>query len=110
MFNKTKFPGKPSKLVNKKRVSVLSHDNNFVKSASDHCESDGEKNLASPKHGYQVSSESLHFCNCRRQSRSVAQRIHANRRLPSGCVRIFSILLLPRESHENFRIFIFRVF
>jgi hypothetical protein len=56
MFNKTKFPGKPSKLVNKKRVSVLSFDNNFDKKASDHCESDGEKNLASSKHehGYQV--------------------------------------------------------
>ncbi|CRK97266.1 CLUMA_CG010662, isoform A [Clunio marinus] len=58
MFNKTKFPGKPSKLVNKKRVSVLSFDNNFDKRASDHCESDGEKNLASPKHehGYQTES------------------------------------------------------
>lgn len=56
MFNKTKFPGKPSKLVNKKRVSVLSYDNNFDKKANDHCEIDGEKNLASPKHehGYQV--------------------------------------------------------
>lgn len=54
MFNKTKFPGKPSKLVNKKRVSVLSFDNNFDKRANDCCESDGEKNLASPKHGYQV--------------------------------------------------------
>lgn len=56
MFNKTKFPGKPSKLVNKKRVSVLSFDYNFEKRTNDHCESDGEKNLASPKHehGYQV--------------------------------------------------------
>ena len=59
MFNKTKFPGKPSKLVNKKRVSVLSFDYNFEKRTNDHCESDGEKNLASPKHehGYQVNFE-----------------------------------------------------
>jgi hypothetical protein len=56
MFNKTKFPGKPSKLVNKKRVSVLSYDNNCDKRVNDHCEIDSEKNLASPKHehGYQV--------------------------------------------------------
>lgn len=56
MFNKTKFPGKPSKLVNKKRVSVLSYDNNCDKRINDHCEIDCEKNLASPKHehGYQV--------------------------------------------------------
>jgi hypothetical protein len=57
MFNKTKFPGKPSKLVNKKRVSVLSVDKNFDKRANDHSESDGEKTLASPQqheHGYQV--------------------------------------------------------
>lgn len=53
MFNKTKFPGKPSKLVNKKRVSVLSFDNNFDKGASDRCESDCE-NLASKHDGYQV--------------------------------------------------------
>lgn len=56
MFNKTKFPGKPSKLVTKKRVSVLSFDNNFDKRANDRCEIDGEKIEASPKHehGYQV--------------------------------------------------------
>ena len=56
MFNKTKFPGKPSKLVNKKRVSVLSYDNNCDKRVNDHCEIDSEKNLASSKHehGYQV--------------------------------------------------------
>lgn len=54
MINKTKFPGKPSKLVNKKRVSVLSFDNNFDKRANDHSESESEKNLASPEHGYQV--------------------------------------------------------
>jgi hypothetical protein len=57
MFNKTKFPGKPSKLVNKKRVRVLSVDNNFDKGANDHSESECEKNLASPQqheHGYQV--------------------------------------------------------
>lgn len=52
MFNKTKFPGKPSKLVNKKRVSVLSGDNSFDKRANDRCENDVEKNLASPKHEY----------------------------------------------------------
>ncbi|XP_070491529.1 histone-lysine N-methyltransferase trithorax [Chironomus tepperi] len=58
MFNKTKFPGKPSKLVNKKRVSVLSYDNNCDKRVNDHCEIDCEKNLASPKHehGYQTES------------------------------------------------------
>ncbi|KAG5680675.1 hypothetical protein PVAND_010169 [Polypedilum vanderplanki] len=55
MFNKTKFPGKPSKVVNKKRVSVLSFDNNFDKRANDRCEIDSEKNLAS-KHGYQTES------------------------------------------------------
>lgn len=68
MFNKTKFPGKPSKLVNKKRVSVLSADNNFDKRTNDHCEIYSEKNLASPKHehGYQEVIERaliLHFCN-----------------------------------------------
>lgn len=59
MFNKTKFPGKPSKLVNKKRVSVLSADNNFDKRANDRCEIESEKNLASPKHehGYQEVTE-----------------------------------------------------
>lgn len=57
MFNKTKFPGKPSKLVNKKRVSVLSFDKNFDNRTNDRCDNDGEKNLASSKHehGYQVS-------------------------------------------------------
>lgn len=54
MFNKTKFPGKPSKLVNKKRVSVLSFDNNFDKKANDRCETDfaGE---TKHEHGYQAS-------------------------------------------------------
>lgn len=58
MSNKTKFPGKPSKLVNKKRVSVLSFDKSFDRRASDHCETDSGENLASPKHehGYQVIS------------------------------------------------------
>lgn len=62
MFGKTKFPGKPSKLVNKKRVSVLSADNNFDRRANDRCES--EKNLASPKHehGYQEVTEGARFC------------------------------------------------
>jgi hypothetical protein len=57
MFSKTKFPGKPSKLVNKKRVSVLSFDNYFDKGVEEASENDGEKNLASSKHqeyGYQV--------------------------------------------------------
>lgn len=56
MFGKTKFPGKPSKLVHKKRVSVLSFDNNFDRSANDHCEIDDGKNLASQNnnHGFQV--------------------------------------------------------
>lgn len=64
MFNKTKFPGKPSKLVNKKRVSVLSDDNNFDKRTNDRCEIDSEKNLASPKHehGYQEVTEGAQFC------------------------------------------------
>jgi hypothetical protein len=73
MFNKTKFPGKPSKLVNKKRVSVLSFDNNFDKRANASCEIDTEKNLASHKHehGYQVYNRGrsfLHFCNFNRNS------------------------------------------
>lgn len=64
MFNKTKFPGKPSKLVNKKRVSVLSADNNFDKRANDRCEIESEKILASPKHehGYQEVKEGAYFC------------------------------------------------
>jgi hypothetical protein len=62
MFNKTKFPGKPSKVVNKKRVSVLSFDNNFDKKANDRCEIDSEKNLASSKHGgYQVRNRGRFF-------------------------------------------------
>lgn len=56
MFGKTKFPGKPSKLVHKKRVSVLSCDNNFDSRDDDHCEIDDGKNLASENnnHGFQV--------------------------------------------------------
>lgn len=69
MSNKTKFPGKPSKLVNKKRVSVLSFES-FDRRASDQRESE---NSASPKHGYlQVNPESayfLHFRNFRPRSR-----------------------------------------
>lgn len=63
MFNKTKFPGKPSKLVNKKRVSVLAADNSFDKRTNDRCENDSEKILASPKHehGYQEVTEGAHF-------------------------------------------------
>lgn len=47
MSNKTKFPGKPSKLVHKKRVSVLFES--FDRRASE------SENSASPKHehGYQ---------------------------------------------------------
>lgn len=63
MFNKTKFPGKPSKLVNKKRVCVLSADKSFDKRTNDHCEIDNEKKLASPKHehGYQEVTEGAHL-------------------------------------------------
>lgn len=59
MSNKTKFPGKPSKLVNKKRVSVLSFES-FDRRASDQRESE---NSASPKHehGYQVNPEKRLF-------------------------------------------------
>jgi hypothetical protein len=56
MFGKTKFPGKPSKLVHKKRVSVLSFDNNFDSKADNLCENDDGKILASQNnnHGFQV--------------------------------------------------------
>lgn len=87
MFGKTKFPGKPSKLVHKKRISVLSCDNNSECSVDERREIDDGKNLASENnnHGFQVclsliyAKKVAHFVHFRREF-AARVRVHCRNR------------------------------